>query len=109
MMQYNAFVNQFNQIISESALNTPFLQLMRQRPHAQCMKSRATFLLRLFQLARAVRCPARSDGGEVGKEFHHRELGSSKLDGRKCLFNRRGTLPNALHKGPMGLRKYFRI
>ena len=31
VMQYNAFVNQFNQIISESALSTRFLPLMRQR------------------------------------------------------------------------------
>ena len=32
IMQYNAFANEFNQIVSESALHTDFLPLMRQRP-----------------------------------------------------------------------------
>ena len=50
VMQYNAFVNQFNQVISESALTTPFLALMRQRPLRHVEQPRA-FLLRLFQLA----------------------------------------------------------
>ena len=50
VMQYNAFVNQFNQVISESALDTPFLELMRQRPLRIVEKPRA-FLLRLFKLA----------------------------------------------------------
>ena len=49
IMQYNAFVNQFNQIISESALNTPFLTLMRQRPMRKAEKPRE-FLLRLYHL-----------------------------------------------------------
>ncbi len=49
IMQYNAFVNQFNQIISESALNTPFLTLMRQRPIRKFEKPRE-FLLRLYHL-----------------------------------------------------------
>ena len=50
LMQYNAFVNEFNQVISESALSTPFLGLMRQRPLRRVEQPRA-FLLRLFELA----------------------------------------------------------
>ncbi|MCY4070824.1 MAG: acyl-CoA/acyl-ACP dehydrogenase [Chloroflexi bacterium] len=49
IMQYNAFVNQFNSVISESALNTPFLTLMRQRPMRKFEKPRE-FLLRLYHL-----------------------------------------------------------
>ena len=64
IMQYNAFVNQFNQIISESALTTPFLGLMRQQP-LRCFEAPREFLLRLFNLAQQFRCPARSDGGEI--------------------------------------------
>ena len=55
IMQYNAFVNQFNQIISESALNTPFLTSMRQRPMRNYEKPRE-FLLRLVSSGRAVFC-----------------------------------------------------
>ena len=50
IMQYNAFVNQFNQIISESALQTDFLRSMRQRPMRRFDKPRE-FLLRLYHLA----------------------------------------------------------
>ena len=50
IMQYNAFVNQFNQIISESALQTDFLRPMRQRPMRRFDKPRE-FLLRLYHLA----------------------------------------------------------
>ena len=46
VMQYNAFANQFNQVISESALGTPFLGLMRQRRLGSVAKPR-DFLLRL--------------------------------------------------------------
>ncbi len=49
IMQYNAFVNQFNSVISESALKTPFLTLMRQRPMRRFEKPRE-FLLRLYHL-----------------------------------------------------------
>ena len=49
IMQYNAFVNQFNQVISESALRTPFLRPMRQRPLPRVEDPRA-FLLRLYRL-----------------------------------------------------------
>ena len=49
IMQYNALANQFNQIISESALQTDFLQLMRQQPMRPAGKPRE-FLLRLYQL-----------------------------------------------------------
>ena len=49
IMQYNAFVNQFNQVISESALQTRFLPLMRQRPLRHVDKPRE-FLLRLYHL-----------------------------------------------------------
>lgn len=49
IMQYNAFVNQFNSVISESALTTPFLTLMRQRPMRKFEKPR-DFLLRLYHL-----------------------------------------------------------
>ena len=49
IMQYNAFVNQFNQVISESALETGFLRQMRQRP--MCMdEAPREFLLRLYRL-----------------------------------------------------------
>jgi len=47
IMQYNAFANEFNQIVSESALRTEFLQLMRQRPLHQFDNPRE-FLLRLY-------------------------------------------------------------
>ena len=47
IMQHNAFVNQFNQIISESALQTDFLPLMRQRPLHKVDNPRE-FLLRLY-------------------------------------------------------------
>ena len=50
IMQYNAFVNQFNQIISESALRTAFLRPMRQRRLRRFDKPRE-FLLRLYSLA----------------------------------------------------------
>ena len=56
VMQHNAFVNQFNQVISESALKTPFLKLMRQRPLRMAEKPRA-FLLRLYQLAQQFASP----------------------------------------------------
>ena len=56
IMQYNAFVNQFNQIISESALNTPFLTLMRQRPMRNFEKPRE-FLLRIYSLAQQFSSP----------------------------------------------------
>lgn len=49
IMQYNAFVNQFNSVISESALTTPFLTLMRQRPMRKFEKPRE-FLLGLYHL-----------------------------------------------------------
>ncbi len=47
IMQYNAFANEFNQIVSESALRTEFLRLMRQRPLHQFDNPRE-FLLRLY-------------------------------------------------------------
>lgn len=53
IIQYNALVNEFNQIISESALQTPFLQLMRQRPIAEHDDPQA-FLLRLHNLQSLV-------------------------------------------------------
>ncbi len=56
VMQYNAFVNQFNQVISESALRTPFLELKRQRP-LRCVEAPRDFLLRLFQLAQQFAAP----------------------------------------------------
>ena len=56
IMQYNAFVNQFNQIISESALQTPFLMLMRQEP-LHCAEAPRDFLLRLFNLAQQFAAP----------------------------------------------------
>ena len=46
IMQYNAFANEFNQIVSESALQTEFLELMRQRP-PRVFGSPREFLLRL--------------------------------------------------------------
>ncbi len=56
IMQYNAFVNQFNQVISESALNSPFLPLMRQRPMRKFEKPRE-FLLRLYECAQQFATP----------------------------------------------------
>lgn len=56
IMQYNAFVNQFNQVISESALATPFLPLMRQRPIRKFEKPRE-FLLRLYECAQQFATP----------------------------------------------------
>ena len=56
VMQYNAFVNQFNQIISESALRTRFLPHMRQRS-LRCVGAPRDFLLRLFQLAQQFASP----------------------------------------------------
>ena len=56
IMQYNAFVNQFNQVISESALDTPFLPLMRQRPMRQFDAPRE-FLLRLYECAQQFAAP----------------------------------------------------
>lgn len=49
IIQYNALANEFNQIISESALQTPFLQLMRQRPISE-HDDPTEFLLRLHNL-----------------------------------------------------------
>ncbi|MCY3781488.1 MAG: acyl-CoA/acyl-ACP dehydrogenase [Chloroflexi bacterium] len=56
VMQYNAFVNQFNQIISESALRTRFLPLMRQRSLRRVEAPR-DFLLRLYNLAQQFAAP----------------------------------------------------
>lgn len=56
IMQYNAFVNQFNQVISESALDRPFLPLMRQRPMRQFDRPRE-FLLRLYECAQQFAVP----------------------------------------------------
>ena len=56
IMQYNAFVNQFNQIISESALQTPFLPLMRQQP-LRPVEAPRDFLLRLYDLAQQFAAP----------------------------------------------------
>ena len=56
VMQYNAFVNQFNQIISESALRTRFLPLMRQRS-LRCVEAPRDFLLRLYSLAQQFAAP----------------------------------------------------
>ena len=50
VMQYNAFVNQFNQVISESALCTDYLPLLRQR-HLGSVDNPREFLLRLYGLA----------------------------------------------------------
>ena len=50
-MQYNAFANQFNQIISESALRTEFLPLMRS------FEAPREFLLRLYRLAQQFSSP----------------------------------------------------
>ncbi len=47
VMQHNAFVNEFNQVISESALRTGFLPLLRQKPLAGIEAPRE-FLMRLF-------------------------------------------------------------
>ncbi len=56
IMQHNAFVNQFNQIISESALRTRFLGLLRQRP-MRCLEAPRDFLLRLYGLAQQFAAP----------------------------------------------------
>ncbi len=50
IMQHNAFVNQFNQIISESALETSFLRPLPQRPLGVVDQPQA-FLLRLYERA----------------------------------------------------------
>jgi len=63
IIQYNAFVNEFNQIISESALQTDFLRPMRQRPIGDVDNPRE-FLERLHNLqayAEAFREPAIGD------------------------------------------------
>jgi len=49
IIQYNAFVNEFNQIISESALQTDFMRPMRHRPIGEVDDPRA-FLERLHNL-----------------------------------------------------------
>ena len=49
IIQYNALVNEFNQIVSESALQTDFLQLMRQRPIGE-FDDPTDFLLYLHNL-----------------------------------------------------------
>ncbi len=56
VMQYNAFVNQFNAVISESALSTRFLPLMRQRT-LRCVEKPRDFLLRLYHLAQGFAAP----------------------------------------------------
>ncbi len=56
IMQHNAFVNQFNQVISESALDTAYLPLMRQRP-LHCEGAPRDFLLRLYQGTEAFASP----------------------------------------------------
>ena len=56
VMQHNAFVNQFNQVISESALRTDFLPLMRQVP-LRNIKAPREFLLRLYKLAQQFSSP----------------------------------------------------
>ena len=63
IMQYNAFVNQFNQIISESALRTPFLRQMRQRPLRR-LEAPRDFLLRLFNLAQQFSSPREAMAAE---------------------------------------------
>ncbi len=57
IMQYNAFVNQFNQIISESALSTRFLPLMRQRS-MRPVEAPRDFLLRLYDIAQGFAAPS---------------------------------------------------
>lgn len=54
IMQYNAFVNEFNQIISEGALQMPFMTPMRQRPIGIVDDPKA-FLLRLHNLKAVIR------------------------------------------------------
>ena len=49
IIQYNALANEFNQIISESALQTHFLPLMRQRPIGD-FDNPADFLLHLHNI-----------------------------------------------------------
>ena len=53
VMQHNAFVNQFNQVISESALETPFLEHLRQMP-LQTDERPRDFLLRLYGRAQEI-------------------------------------------------------
>ncbi len=53
VMQHNGFVNQFNQVISESALETPFLPQMRGAP-LQIDEEPRTFLLRLYERAQQI-------------------------------------------------------
>ncbi|MCY3716513.1 MAG: acyl-CoA/acyl-ACP dehydrogenase [Chloroflexi bacterium] len=50
VMQHNAFVAQFNQVISESALETPYLRTLRQKP-LQIDEEPREFLLRLYARA----------------------------------------------------------
>ena len=57
VMQYNAFVNQFNQIISESALRTRFLPHMRQRS-LRCIGAPARFSAATVWFGAAIRRPA---------------------------------------------------
>jgi len=54
IIQYNALVNEFNQVISESALQTDFLQLMRQRPIGD-FDDPTDFLLYLHNLEEMTR------------------------------------------------------
>ena len=72
VMQHNAFVNQFNQVISESALRTDFLPLMRQQPLRRVEAPR-DFLLRLYKLAQQFRLRARRLWRSRQNEFHHRD------------------------------------
>jgi len=53
IMQYNSFANEFNQIISESALQTDFLPMMRQRPIGQ-VDNPVEFLERLHHVEALV-------------------------------------------------------
>ena len=63
IMQYNAFANQFNHIISESALRTPFLGLMRQRTIRRTEAPR-DFLLRLLSQAQQFAAPREAVAAE---------------------------------------------
>ena len=56
IMQHNAFVNQFNQVISEGALETPFLEHLRQTP-LRTDENPRDFLLRLYAKAQAIAEP----------------------------------------------------
>ena len=53
IIQYNALANEFNQIISESALNTDFMQLMHQRPISE-HDNATEFLYHLHDVAKIV-------------------------------------------------------